>query len=209
MYDASISGVSKSELKDCEGEVRKAVTDFYVSPNTGHLLVKHFPPKPSVLMLENHLQKLAIMENFKPKLLLIDYLGLMRPTEKLSASSDRYLAFGEIIKELLSLSQRYGYAIWLLHQATRAALKKDRVDLDDAADSMEPMRDADLIVTLNQTKEEGLVKGWQDMRFFIAGGREMRDRLTVDFMINKNICQFAESGTHTVGEEGEKEKVPF
>ena len=210
MYDASIAGVSKSGLKESEAEVKKAVDEFYISPNVGHLLVKHFPPKPSVLMLENHLQKLRIMNaDFKPKLLLIDYLGLMRPTEKLSGDSDRYLAFGEIIKELLSLAQRYNYAIWLLHQATRAALKKQIVDLDDAADSMEPMRDADLILTLNQTKEEGQVKGWQDMRFFIAGGREMRDRQTVAFMINKNRCQLAESSTHTVGEEGEKETVPF
>ena len=199
MYDATFSGVPKSELKSREDEVREAVNGTFKSTGMGRLVVKHFPPKPTVLMLENHLQKLKIMENFSPSVLLIDYLGLMRPTEKLSASSDRYLAFGEIIKEFLSLAQRYDYAIWLLHQASRAALKKERVDLDDSADSMEPMRDADLILTLNQTKEEGLVDGWQDMRIFIAGGREMRDRWIVDFIINKDICQLKEVGEEIIG----------
>lgn len=192
MYDATFSGVPKSELKSREDEVREAVDEQFKNTGMGRLLVKHFPPKPNVLMLENHLQKLRIMENFSPAMLLIDYLGLMKPTEKMDAS-DRYIAFGEIIKELLSLAQREGYAIWLLHQATRAALKKERVDLDDTADSMEPMRDADLILTLNQTKEEGESDDvWQAMRIFIAGGREMRDRWMVDFMINKDICQVRE-----------------
>lgn len=194
MYDATFSGVPKSELKDREAEVRKQVDSYFKATGIGQLVVKHFPPKPSVLMLENHLQKLKIMENFSPSLLLVDYLGLMRCTDKRVAfDGDRYVAFGEIIKEFLSLAQRYGYAIWLLHQATRGALKKQTVDLDDSADSIEPMRDADLILTLNQTKDEGLMDDWQPMRIFIAGGREMRDRWTVNFKINKDICQLREA----------------
>lgn len=196
MYDATFSGVPKSELKNREEEVRKAVNDQFKATGIGQLVVKHFPPKPTVLMLENHLQKLRIMENFSPSLLLIDYLGLMKPTDKnvtVGSSSGRYYVLGEIIKEFLSLAQRYGYAIWLLHQATRAALSKQKVDLDDSAESWQPMQDADLIISLNQTKEEGLVDDWQPMRIFIAGGREMRDRWTVNFKINKDICQLAEA----------------
>jgi len=194
MYDATFSGVPKNELKDRGDEVRKAVDSQFKATGIGRLVVKHFPPKPSVLMLENNLQKLKIMENFSPSFLLVDYLGLMKPTDKQAAfEGDRYVALGEIVKEFLSLAQRYGYAIWLLHQATRAALSKQKVDLDDSADSIEPMRDADLILTLNQTKDEGLMDDWQPMRIFIAGGREMRDRWIVNFKINKDICQLAEA----------------
>jgi len=195
MYDATFSGVPKSELKDREEEVRKQVDSYFKATKVGQLVVKQFPPKPNVLMLENHLQKLKIMENFSPSLLLVDYLGLMKPTDKQAAfDGDRYVALGEIVKDFLSLAQRYGYAIWLLHQATRAALSKQKVDLDDSADSIEPMRDADLILTLNQTKDEGLKDNWQPMRIFIAGGREFRDRWTVSFEVNKDFCQLREAG---------------
>ena len=123
---------------------------------------------------------------------MIDYLGLMRPADrqiKIEASSGgRYYVLGTITKELLALAHQYNFAIWLLHQSTRASRTKKLVDLQHSGDSIEPMRDADLIITLNQTDEEAKKEGLQEMIFFVAGGREVQDRVTLTLYIDKSLC---------------------
>ena len=146
-----------------------------------------------------------MLEGFEPDLLIIDYLGLMRNADvnlKVEASSGgKYFLLGQITKEILSISQKYKLSCWLLHQATRKAKEKDKVDLQDSGDSIEPMRDADLILTLNQSEAEAGVKGWQKMRVFVAGGREVEDRHNVDIVINKATCQIVEDSEKNQGEE--------
>jgi replicative DNA helicase len=184
LYDAKISGVSKMDIessvtavrKKAIKEVEKKVKEWFGNPSVGRLRIKHFPTGTgTVLKIEQHMQQLKIMTGFEPKLILIDYLGLMKASDrnlKVDASATgKYHLLGVITKELLSLAQRYGIAIWVLHQSTKASLKKMRVDLDDTADSAEVIRDVDVIVTLNQTKEEE-EKDPQEMRLWIAGGRD-------------------------------------
>jgi len=60
--------------------------------------------------------------------------------------------------------------------------------LEHSGDSIEPMRDADLILTLNQEEKESEKDGWQEMDYFLAGGREMKDRKRITLFIDKSIC---------------------
>lgn len=197
LYDSSISGVPKDELKDREKEVRTAVDEFFAGPKIGRLVVKRYPAGTcTATTVEGHLQKLRVMKNFSPSILLFDYLGLMRSAEKnlvIDTSSGKYFIMGLVMQELLSLSQRYGYAIWILNQSSRGSLRKKLVEMDDAADSILPMQDADMILTLNQTKDEGEVEGPQKVRILAAGGREIPDRWTENFMIDKECCRLYES----------------
>jgi len=175
-YDSKISGVPKQELKDYSGVVKAEVEKFFARPRIGKLRTKFFPTKQgSIWKIESHLQQLKALQGFEPNLLIIDYLGLMTTSDrslKPSTSSDRYFFLGEITKEVISLCQRYNLATWLLHQSTRASLKKKTVWLDDSADSIMPIQDVDLILTLSQTMEESEMEPEQ-MRLFIAGAREV------------------------------------
>ena len=200
LYDARISGISKDDVvKPAHfDEVKKAVEDFYGRPGIERLVVKHFPAQSCTpLAIEAHINKLALYK-FDPELIIVDYLGLMTSTHKaIAKEGDRYLMFGQITKELLSLAQRGGYAIWLLHQSTRGSKNKRTVDLEDSADSIEPMRDADLILTLNQDEVESPdpnVPPPQSNRIkiFLAGGREMADRNWVVLKIDKSLCRIEE-----------------
>jgi replicative DNA helicase len=130
-------------------------------------------------------------EKFIPALVIVDYLTLMITNGRwVSRPGERYEVLGQICKELISLAQRYHVPVWLLHQATRGAKKKHTVDLDDSADSLEPMRDADMILTLNQDIEEAQVK---KLRIFLAGGRKAKDRRTAHVIIERELC-------HIIGE---------
>lgn len=199
LYDASISGVPKEQLRDREEEVREAVDRFMnQSTMVGKLVVQHYPAQfCSAMTIEALMQSQKFTRGFQPDLVIVDYLGLMRSANKnmkIEASSGgRYHLLGAITKELLALAQEYRVAIWLLHQTTRGSKSKTLVDLDDSGDSIEPMRDADLILTLNQTKDEADPDiNPQKARIFLPGGREMKDRVTIDVMIDKSICRVYE-----------------
>lgn len=192
-YDSHISGVTKSNLKANEEVVREYVQNWHSNPNNGRLVIKHMPSQTcSALVIENHLARMKARENFVPKLIIIDYLGLMVGNEKWALKTgDRYFLLGQICKELLSLAQRHEVSIWLLHQSRRSTRSRKVIDMDDSADSIEPMRDADMIVTLNQTKAE---EADSIMRIFLAGGREARDRRTAKVRFNKELCRVVDLG---------------
>jgi replicative DNA helicase len=199
LYDASISGVPKEQLREREEEVMEAI-DYFTNQSSqiGKLVIKHYPAQScSSMTIEALIQTLKFTTGFEPDLLVIDYLGLMRSANKNLkielSSGGRYHLLGAITKELLALAQEHKVAIWLLHQTTRGSKSKEIIDLDDSGDSIEPMRDADLILTLNQTKDEADPDlNPQRMRIFIAGGREMKDRRQIDLLIDKSVCRVYE-----------------
>ena len=203
LYDANFSGVTKERLTEQEAEVREGVNNFFASTSCGKLVVKHFPPmKCSASTIEAHLQKLKNLRGLDINVLLIDYLGLMTTAGKLiDREGGRYAMLGQITKELLALAQEYDLAVWLIHQATRGALtmggQEDVIGMANSGDSIEPMRDADVILTFNQSEQEAAVEaddGYQDCRIYSAGGREMSDKWSIPLRINKGKCLLVEPG---------------
>jgi len=193
MYDSCISDIPYSELKDREDEVRKAVVEYHGSPVNGRIVLKFFPSNScSVLTIESYLRKLKTIEKFVPDVLILDYLGLMIPADySFINKGDRYSAFSQIVKEIMRLSQRHDFATWLLHQSTRSSFKKDIIRMDDSADSMEPMRHADIILTLNQSQEDEEAEP-QKFRIHAAGGRHILSNWQITLGINKDRCKIFE-----------------
>jgi len=198
LYDARISGIKKEDVvrRENSDTVRAEVERFYGSPGVERLNVKHYSAQScSPMAIETHLRKLQTFHSFEPLLIIVDYLGLMVSNHKAIANSgDKYLMYGQITKELLGLAQRGGHAVWLLHQSTRGSKSKKTVDLEDSADSIEPMRDADLILTLNQAEDQLQTDSANitKLRIFVAGGREVADRGQVDVMIDRGKCLIEE-----------------
>jgi len=193
LYDACLSGIPRDELKAREAEVREEVQLALKAPNMGKLVIKEYPAmKASAFTIESHIQKLKLLKGINIDLVIIDYLGLLRPADKSikieASGGGKYHMMGVITKELLALAHQYNVAIWLLHQSTRASKGRKVVDLEHSGDSIEPMRDADLILTLNQEKSETEKEGVQEMNFFLAGGREMKDRRMIKLYVDKAKC---------------------
>jgi len=191
IYDALITGIEKRDLDKRKEEVKERFAIFFDRPGIGELIIKHFPAGGSPWMIENHLYQLKA-EGINPSLLIVDYLGLMKPADKTTkyeaSAGGRYILFGQIVIELISLAQRGEYAIWLLHQSKGYAKKRYEkegvISTEDAADSQEVMRHVDLILTINQTKEE-INMSPQRMRIFAAGGRNVPDCWDVLFEYDK------------------------
>lgn len=196
LYDSRISGVPKDELVTRDAEMKAAVcNEFEIKTGgrkTGRILAKKYAPySASALTIESHLQKLQMLEGFKPDMIIIDYLGLMRPADKAikitASSSGVYHMLGFISKELLALAHQQNLAIWLLHQASKASESKKYVGLGHSADSQQPIRDADIVASLGIEAAEAK-KEIQKVNFYLPGGREMRDKKGADLMMDKERC---------------------
>ena len=196
IYDSRISGISKDELVTRDAEMKGAIcNEFEIKTGgrkTGRIIAKKYPAQgASALTIESHLQKLQMLEGFKPDLIIIDYLGLMRPADKriniTASSTGVYHMLGFISKELLALAHQQNLAIWLLHQANKASESKKYVGLGHSADSQQPIRDADIVVSLGIEASEAKRK-LQKINLFVPGGREMRDKVSADLMMDKERC---------------------
>lgn len=182
-YDSLFSGKTADEVKMMNEEERNEITQQYQNSNYGKLIIKHFPTRScSPWTIEAYLRRLKAVIGFVPDLILIDYLGLMIPSDKKMKYESRYIMFSDIVLELISLIQKENYALWLGHQAKLQSLGKEVVGMQDTADSSEVPRHADVIVTINQTVEE---KAKGEVRFYVAGSRFCRDFAGAAFKIDK------------------------
>ena len=96
--------------------------------------------------------------------LYIDYADLMETGRNL----EDYNELGEIYRRLRRVSAKFAVPIWTASQAVRGSLNKRWLDMGDIADSFKKARIADLIITINQTKEE---QDTGDLRLYVAKSR--------------------------------------
>lgn len=106
--------------------------------------------------IENELIKLSRNKNFRPKLLVVDYLDRLKPEK--SSREGGWKDQQSVSEELRSLGGKYGAAVWTASQANRGAGSKvedgEFIDVDSVAESYLKQAPADLVVTINQTKSE-------------------------------------------------------
>jgi replicative DNA helicase len=77
-YDCCFTGIHFQQIKNSTDEVKKKIG---IIP--GKLFVKYFPIKTvSAQSLKFHFERVAMLENIKPSLIVVDYADILRPIEK-------------------------------------------------------------------------------------------------------------------------------
>lgn len=94
------------------------------------------------------LDKLAHVDDFRPDLVLVDYLELFDVLDE-----NEYVSQGRTAKVLRGLSAEYNFGLWVATQARRSAMDKTHLKMDDKADSFRVMQDADVVIGLQRTED--------------------------------------------------------
>lgn len=194
IYDASITGIAKENLDDERETVRRLKKEFLDRRGVGRLIIKSFEAKGTPRMIESHLHQLKFDIGIDPGLLVADYLGLMRPSDRTVKHESRYTLFGEIMLELKAIVQRGDYAIWIVYQTIKGTRYKKLVTMDDAADSQEVMRHADIVFSICQTGEEEKMKP-EVFRIYGAKGKNVPAGWEEKFEIDRDKALIWEYGT--------------
>jgi hypothetical protein len=121
--------------------------------NCGRLFIKEFPASDTCAKdLGIYLEKLKTLKQFVPELIVVDYVGLMRPNDKMMARST-YERGKYVSEELRGLAFEYNCPLVSAVQTGRQSYGQKNVGMEDTSDSIAIVQTADTYITLGKPKD--------------------------------------------------------
>jgi len=152
----------------------------------GSLRIRWWPGRVCTMQeLEQQIRWLAVHRDFKVGMIIADYVSKMKPAGRYDSQSSR-LGIGELYSDFRSLAGIMGVPCWTAIQANRAGYTSTRDDEgvlteENAAEAFEPIRDADVVLTLNQTRAE---RSQNEMRVYVAKNRDGVSQQIIPIRVN-------------------------
>lgn len=172
-YDCRISGMTLGQMLARRDRAKTRIERFN-EKHPGRLIIHWWPGRTCTMAeLEQYLRWLAAHKGFKPDVLIADYVAKMKPGQNYDSRMSR-MGIAEMYQDFRSLAGMLGVPGWTAIQANRLGYGTTRdedtvLTEENCAEAFEPIRDADVVVTLNQTKEE---RAEGEMRLY---GAKVRD----------------------------------
>jgi len=183
-YDAFFTNISVQTINNYRDKIESAVSELQ-----GQLIIKEYATgKASIGTIETHIKK-CIDLDFKPDLVIIDYVDLLRSKKK---SIDRKGEIDDIYISTKGLARELNLPIWSVSQVNRAGAKDDIIEGDKAAGSYDKMMVTDVAISLSR-KRQDKVNGTG--RFHIMKNRYGMDGLTFSVKVDTSTGHF-EVSTH-------------
>jgi len=115
------------------------------------LVIKEFPPKTiTVRQIDGYLGKL-LHKGFKPDVLVIDYINLLKPSTK---NLNLYEGVKEVAEQLRALSFKHNIPIVTASQVNRGAINNGRPAMEGVSESIGLAATCDVMCSLWQEEEE-------------------------------------------------------
>jgi replicative DNA helicase len=132
--------------------VKERIDHFRKTYADGALMIKELPSGSTTVhgirallsILRNH-------ERFEPDVIIVDYIGLLKYSDKGAA---KYEAMEQIVSDLRGLAQENNCVVWTATQTNRQGRNVRLITDSELGDSYGQVRPVDLAVSLNQTREE-------------------------------------------------------
>jgi len=171
-YDAVFSGIDVDKLHLHRAEVNEVVGKI-----KGKVIIKEYPPKrASFDTIEAHLQQLEHQNDFKPDLIIIDYLDYMRTRSR----KDRKEEIDDVYVAAKAFAKERSVPLVSPSQANRGAAKNDIIEGDNAAGSYEKIMIGDIILSLARKRKDKIegTGNWHIMKNrYGADGMTFRSRI--------------------------------
>jgi replicative DNA helicase len=162
----------------------------------GKLIIKEYPPKRASLDdIERHLDQMWTQHNFKPDVIFIDYLDLLRNRR---ARNERKDDLDDIYTDAKGLAKELGIPIVSPSQVNRSGAADKVVEGDKAAGSYDKIMIGDIIISTSRLRKD---KVDNTSRWHIIKNRYGSDGITFN-------CDFEGSTgvTRITGEYVEEEE---
>ena len=178
-YDAFFTNISVQNIQNHQTTVGDIVSQLQ-----GQLIIKEYTPnKASISTIESHIKK-CIGLDFKPDLVLIDYVDLLHSKKN---NRERKDEIDDIYISTKGLARELNLPIWSVSQVNRAGAKDDIIEGDKAAGSYDKMMVTDVAISLSR-KRQDKVNGTG--RFHIMKNRYGMDGMTYSVKIDTSTGHF-------------------
>jgi replicative DNA helicase len=178
-YDAFFTGVNVQNIAKHRDQVENIVPKL-----PGELIIREYPTgKASISTIESHIKK-CIDLGFKPDLIIIDYVDLLRSKKK---NRERKEEIDDIYIGTKGLAKELNLPIWSVSQVNRAGAKNNIIEGDNAAGSYDKIMITDFAMSLSR-KRQDKVNGTG--RFHLMKNRYGMDGMTYHAKIDTSNGHF-------------------
>jgi replicative DNA helicase len=145
-YDAVFSGVDVDKLDNHRNDVNEAIAKI-----KGKIVIKEYAPKRASLdTIEAHLQQLEHQNEFKPDMIIIDYLDLLRTKGR----KERKDEIDDVYTDAKGMAKELGIPVVSPSQANRTGADKDILQAENAAGSYDKIMIGDIIISLARGRKD-------------------------------------------------------
>jgi len=144
---------TKQELYDDEKKWASTIERFFKLTKTSGRVLYYPTGTIGVFDIEIALDRLRDLHGFEPKLIVIDYLDLLKPP-KMGYRVENYMALQHLTDAMRNIALTRNVAVVTATQATKASFNKVKLTQADMGDSYGKVKSSDVVVALCQTEEE-------------------------------------------------------
>lgn len=177
--DAGISGISLDELEYRKSEVYEKIKEV-----PGKLIVKQYPTNTaSITTLRSHMDKLRIVNNFEPDIVIVDYGDLLKG----SSDPDAYrLNLQKIFENLRGIAIEYQCVVITATQTNRSGSVAEVVTTNLISEAFNKCFVADFIFGFSRSIKEKIEnKG----KLYVAKNRKGGDGILFPCNVNWGLAQ--------------------
>ena len=155
-YDALFGDISYdriSNLAISQGEKDKLDQMFDQINLWGSRLkmLKCIPQKTTIPELEEEIEKLKFKEGFVPDVIVLDYLNIVNPSERVK---EERLQQQKIVWDIKHMADLYNVPVFTASQAKMEANKVERLDMTHRGKSIDISQGVNLSIAIDQTPDE-------------------------------------------------------
>ena len=148
-YDAVFTGIPVDSLDQHRAKVEETIGKV-----KGKVVIKEYPPKrASFDTIQAHIQQLEMQHDFKPDLIIIDYLDYVKSSSR-NRNGERKDEIDDVYVGAKALARELGIPIISPSQANRGAAKSSIIEGDNAAGSYEKIMIGDIIISLARGRKD-------------------------------------------------------
>jgi replicative DNA helicase len=183
-YDASFAKIPIRDLLDREADLARTMEKLGQRMGNS-LIIKEYPTKSaSVSTIRSHIQQ-CLAVGFVPDMIIVDYLDLLKSDFRRKEKREE---LSDIAEALRGLAGEIGIPCWSATQSRRGAISKEIHDEEDVSEDIGKMNISDLVITINQTKEQ---YGDGIMKLLVAKNRNGPRWETVEIVTSlSRMCFF-------------------
>jgi replicative DNA helicase len=144
-YDSHLTEINSSDCIDAKDLIK----DFFEAnkDHLGRLIIKEFPARSITCnTIKAHIEKMSY-KGIKPDLIIIDYAGIIRSTERYDLPR---LEMQYVIQEIRKMAKELDCPVWTALQSNKDGAKSDIVDLTNMAESYGQAAEADFVLGLQR-----------------------------------------------------------
>lgn len=191
----ALTGIQLREFKKKYDDVKKSV-NIRMEGKTGNVVIYELPPgECSVNHIYAIIDNLKKTKNWKPDIVVLDYLELMTSREQMK-KQDEYAIQKKVSTEIRGLARNENVLIYTATQTNRSSNNQtenepNNIDLSKLAESYGKAMAADYIISMNQNEAERNMNPAR-CRLYIAKNRNGEKFVSVETMINYNTMEIKE-----------------